>query len=190
MKEDLGMRFRKVVPIAIHGNSPKNLVLRQQFAMHLIRLLREGKTILNIDESWISMSDFRRRKWQSPGTTNSVAQLLAADRIFMIVGIDSMGEVHLSLLQSNSNGGVMEIYFRQLVRQLDKARPQWRENTVILMDNARYHWSKATTRVLKALNVPVLYTGPHSYAASPCELWFAAFKSRDINPRRLSLSKG
>ena len=28
MREDLGMKFRKVVPISIHGNSVKNLVLR------------------------------------------------------------------------------------------------------------------------------------------------------------------
>ena len=29
MKEDLGMTYRKVLPIPIHGNSSKNLVLRQ-----------------------------------------------------------------------------------------------------------------------------------------------------------------
>ena len=28
MREELGMRFRKVIPISIHGNSAKNLVLR------------------------------------------------------------------------------------------------------------------------------------------------------------------
>ena len=29
MREDLGMRYRKLVPVSIHGNSEKNLVLRQ-----------------------------------------------------------------------------------------------------------------------------------------------------------------
>ena len=29
MKEDLGMRYRKVVGISVHANSEKNLVLRQ-----------------------------------------------------------------------------------------------------------------------------------------------------------------
>ena len=28
MREDIGMKFRKVIPISIHGNSAKNLVLR------------------------------------------------------------------------------------------------------------------------------------------------------------------
>ena len=40
MREELGMRFRKVIPISIHGNSAKNLVLRQQFAKAMINLLR------------------------------------------------------------------------------------------------------------------------------------------------------
>ena len=44
----------------------------------------------------------------------------------MISALDSNGSVYLSLLQSNSNGKVMDIYFRQLALQLDKERPQWR----------------------------------------------------------------
>lgn len=40
MREDLGMRYRKIVPISVHGNSEKNLVLRQQFALKLIQLMQ------------------------------------------------------------------------------------------------------------------------------------------------------
>ena len=75
MREELKMRYRKVIPVSIHGNSQKNLVLRQQFAMKMIQLLISGKTLLNVDETWLGMTDFRRRKWRSPGSTNSVAQL-------------------------------------------------------------------------------------------------------------------
>ena len=42
----------------------------------------------------------------------------------------------------------MDIYFRALVKQLDKERAQWREDTVIILDNAPYHNSKATMRLL------------------------------------------
>ena len=112
MKEDLGMTYRKVLPIPIHGNSSKNLVLRQQFAKRMIQLLLEGKTIINFDESWIAMTDFRRRKWQAPNTNNSVAVLQTADRISMITALDSQGSVYLSLLQSNSNGKIMDIFLR------------------------------------------------------------------------------
>ena len=122
MKRDLGMRYRKVLPVSIHGNNERNLVLRQQYAIRLIHLLKEGKTILNVDETWLGMSDFRRRKWKSPNTTNSVAKLSLVPRVSMIAGLDSRGKVYLSLLQANSNGQVMEIFFRQLVVQLDRER--------------------------------------------------------------------
>jgi transposase len=34
--------------------------LRQQFAIQLIGLLQDGKTLLNFDETWLGVSDFRR----------------------------------------------------------------------------------------------------------------------------------
>ena len=37
--------------------------------------------------------------------------------------------------------------------------------------------------------VPVIFTGPHSYDASPIELFFAAFKSKDINPDKIKTGK-
>ena len=62
MRDDLDMRYRKVMPVSIHANSPKNLVLRQQFALKYIELLFKGKIILNIDETWLGICDFRRMK--------------------------------------------------------------------------------------------------------------------------------
>ena len=42
---------------------------------------------------------------------------------------------------------------------------------------------------LKKNLVPVMFTGPHSYDASPIELFFAAFKNKDINPDRIKTGK-
>lgn len=126
MREDLGMRYRKIVPISIHGNSEKNLVLRQQFAIKLIGLMVEGKRLLNIDQTWLGMMDFRRCKWRAYGTSNSVAQLQMVPRISMFMGIDTTGKVYLSLLQANSNSKIMDIFLRSLTKKLDKERPAWR----------------------------------------------------------------
>ena len=81
------------------------------------------------------------------------------------------------------------MFFRQLVKKLDAERPGWRENTIILLDNAPYHSDKATLKLLAGLQVPVCYTGTHSYDACPAELLFAAFKSKAVNPRHLPTGK-
>ena len=39
------------------------------------------------------------------------------------------------------------------------------------------------------LKLPTIFTGPHSYSASPCELWYAHFKRHDVNPRRVATGK-
>ena len=98
MKKEMGMSFKKVKAVSTHANSIPNRVCRQQFALKFIELLQEGKTILNIDETWVGMADFRRMKWQPAGSTNSVAKLQVQPRISMITGIDSNGHVYLSLL--------------------------------------------------------------------------------------------
>jgi len=103
LKHEMEMSFKKIVPISIHGNSAKNLVLRQQFALQFLEVLQSKKVILNLDETWLGMMDFRRRKWRPKGSTNSVPQLPLAPRITMILGLDNYGRVYVSLLQQNSN---------------------------------------------------------------------------------------
>ena len=75
MKNDFGMSYKKVTSISIHANSPKNLVCRQQFVLKFLEALLADKTILNVDETWLGMSDFRRRKWRVHDDFNSVAKL-------------------------------------------------------------------------------------------------------------------
>ena len=58
-----------------------------------------------------------------------------------------------------------------------------------MLDNASYHTNPAILKVLAQLFAPVLFTGPHSYQASPIELFFAAFKAADINPRKVGTGK-
>ena len=63
MKEELGMRYRKIKTVSLHSNSEKNLVLRQRWAIEFLNLARKKKIFLNVDETWLGMSDFRRMKW-------------------------------------------------------------------------------------------------------------------------------
>ena len=112
LKENVGMRYKKIKPITVNTNSEKNLVLRQQFAQNLIKLLQSGKRVLNVDQTWIGATDFRRMKWMPKDSRNSIPMVSVVPRITMFAGLDTEGELYLSLLQSNSNNKVMEIYLR------------------------------------------------------------------------------
>ena len=45
----------------------------------------------------------------------------------------------------------MELYFRSLAFRLDLGRPQWRKDTVIIVDGAKYHQSKDFLKVAAEL---------------------------------------
>jgi len=76
----------------------------------------------------------------------------------------------------NTDTEVMALYLTELIKQLDVQDRNWRENSVLFLDNASYHSSPATRQQLAFLRAPVIYSGPYSYMSAPCELFFAHFK--------------
>ena len=83
----------------------------------------------------------------------------------------------------------MRVFFIELVKILDRQRATWRNDTVILLDNAPYHTSSGSMKLFQELRMPVMFLGAHSYNLAPCELFFAKFKQKDINPRHLPTGK-
>jgi hypothetical protein len=111
-------------------------------------------------------------------------------RVTMLLAVDSLGHVWLSLAQANSNRQIFGMFLRHLALKLDQEDPDWRESAVLLLDGAAYHAAAATKELMHKLRLPVMMLGPYSYEASPCELYFAAFKKADVNPRHVPTSKG
>ena len=75
LRKDLRMRYKLVKPIAWQSNSVKSLLVRQKFALAFLEIDLDKKIVINIDETWLGMSDFRRRKGRPHRHINSVAQL-------------------------------------------------------------------------------------------------------------------
>ena len=58
----------------------------------------------------------------------------------------------------------------------------WQENTVILLDGAKYHTSEDTKTHLKKLNMRVIFSAPYSYSTAPIELLFGGIKNGKLCP--------
>ena len=78
---------------------------------------------------------------------------------------------------------------KHLADTLDKDSPDWRNKTIILVDNASYHKSASTLKVLEVLELPIMYSGPYSFSIAPCELFFSRLKQGMLNPNGLELGK-
>ena len=53
--------------------------------------------LLNLDETWLGMSDWRRRKWQAPDSNNSVKAFQVTPRVTMLTAIDTLGNLYIAL---------------------------------------------------------------------------------------------
>jgi len=83
----------------------------------------------------------------------------------------------------------MELYFHQLTAKLDKERPNWRDNSILCLDNASYHHSTSTLNLFRDLKIPVIFFGAHSYNLAVCELFFSFMKSTHLNPTFMPTGK-
>ena len=61
------------------------------------------------------------------------------------------------------------------------------KETVILFDGAGYHTTKETIQAAYAQGFQVIFSGPYSYDAAPCESVFAVLKQGIIRTASLSL---
>ena len=89
--------YRKVKQIAVQANSERCLVLRQRWAISFLELDHKNKNIINIDETWLGMSDFRKMHWRPMDRNWSVKAKAVSPRISMIVAVDKLGNIWLSL---------------------------------------------------------------------------------------------
>ena len=183
MKALYCLSYRRIKRVAFVGNSERNKVLRSLYAQKMLQVYRQGRHVVNIDETWLSESDFRRRSWSTRGQVFSMPEATLGHRVNMIAAVSSEGFVWLALTQCNTDETVMQMFLSRLASVFtSQFGSSWRERIVVLLDGASYHRSEETRLCIKHLRMQVVLSAPYSYAAAPAELWFAHFKRGDFNP--------
>ena len=96
------------------------------------------------------------------------------------MAIDNYGESYYSLTQVNTNEDVFSIFLERLAGRLNLQRPGWRQDTILLLDNASYHTSECARDTLARLKFPVCYSAAYSFETAPVELYFSLFKRHNM----------
>ena len=78
--------------------------------MRFIELAMSKTRIINIDETWLGMEDYRRMKWTSRRDKNSVPKKLWAENISLILALDNYGESYVALTQVNTDSDMMCLF--------------------------------------------------------------------------------
>ena len=97
LRQEFGMRYKKVQKVAYQGNSQRSLVLRHLCAKTMLDILNGDMIVINIDESSFIEVDYRRQKWRKRQETNSISQKDMTPRINVFAAIDTEGRSYLSI---------------------------------------------------------------------------------------------
>ena len=155
----------------------------------MLPLLEKGTRILNIDESWLNETNFVRKIWCPPQSPATVQTRPISYRIALIAALDTEGCIYYSLTQANTDQNVMLVYLQYLVEQLDLSRPSWRDETVLLLDGARYHTGSKVREYLRKLDLQVIWSAPYSYSTAPIEMVFGNLKFGELNADKKATGK-
>ena len=189
LRQHFGFSYQRLVGTAFLSNSDRSLVLRLRFARMMLPMLASGKRIINVDESSIPFLDFHRRCWAKRGVKNTMSVKDLTQKVNMIAAIDTEGRSYVALTQINTDSEVMVCFLVKLCSLLTQEDKNWRQNTVIMLDGAKYHRSIETRSALQKLGVSFVITSPYSYDAAPVERFFSYFKRTQLNPEHLPTGK-
>jgi len=132
-------------------------------------------------------TDHRKRGWLPRACHNQVTGTQKMQKIALIAAMCSSGEVWFTVNCGVTNSETFCFFLSKLVSHLDGVDSGWRENSVLLLDNANYHRGAATQSLMASLHLPVLFLGPYHFNLSPVEQLFNYVKARDLNPLRSKL---
>ena len=127
--------------------------------------------------------------WCSSDIPCTVAGDPVLPRLALITALDTDGKIWFALTHANTDSEVMMLFLSGLVMHLDHESANWRENSVVLLDGAKYHTSMETRNTLKTFSIPTVYSAPYSYSTAPIELLFSGLKRGNLNPGKDPLGK-
>jgi len=79
----------------------------------------------------------------------------------LIAAVSSEGKFMFTVNSGKNNSNTFMLFLIKLSNYLDSVNPKWRQNTVIMVDNAPYHRSKLMMEKYELLKVPLMFLGPY-----------------------------
>ena len=105
----------------------------------MLGLLSSGTRIINVDESWVAEAEYSRRMWCPTKAPATISFKSVNPRLSLLAALDNDGNVYFTLSHSITDSDIIAIFLKGLCEKLDVVDPNWRNNSVMLFDNAKYH---------------------------------------------------
>ena len=180
IRGDLGMNWRRLRDRRPYENSPKNLVLRQAFALQLMSMKFDGKVVLNFDESTFTQLNNQMYSFSRPEKKNKRSLKALSKSVHLFLAVASDGKMFWAFVKGKNNAYCFSEFLRQLLQYLQRLDPDFKSRYILLLDNSPIHTAALTRKILDSHAVPTIFTGPASYDSLPVESIFASLKQQNF----------
>ena len=79
----------------------------------------------------------------------------------IIAAVSSLGKFMFTINSGKNNSNTFMLFLIKLSNYSDDTKPNWRQNTIIMIDNAPYHRSKFIMSKYELLKIPIMFLGPY-----------------------------
>ena len=79
--------------------------------------------------------------WYPKNVPCTITDKFMSPRLALIAALDTYGNVYFSLTHANTDSDVMLLFLLGLTNKLNQETPEWMSESVLLLDNAKYHVS-------------------------------------------------
>ena len=76
-----------------------------------------------------------------------------------------------------------------MIAKLDVERPNWRLDTILLVDGAKLHTTELLKEIYQKLKVPIMVAPPYAWNLVATEKWHNMFKAGELNPTGKQMTK-
>ena len=150
---------------------------RRRFLSLRERYARRGKRFVHLDESGFAASTQRTYGYAPVGVrVYGRVSAHSRPRTSLLSARDTQGLIAPILFDGSCNAALFNQWLEEHLT------PELTHNDVVIMDNAAFHKTPETRRIIEAAGATLLYLPPYSPDLNPIEHDFAAIKKiREYN---------
>ena len=120
----------------------------------------------------------RDYSWLPKGVTSSIVNQIHSGSNSLITAFWSDGEFICAVLNSTVNSDRFQAFLWIIKYFLELRKIDVISKSIIMLDNAPYHWSKRTKEIMQKLELNISFLPPYSPILTPVEQFFKIVKTK------------
>ena len=163
---------------AQYSFEPEQAIVKYKVCKALLGYLEQDKHIIYIDESGFGLDMHPEYSYAKRGCRPYRIGQSKSKRLNLIMGITNQNVFAYQIRKGAHNEHSFISFLLDITRKAYELGPDYVNNVVLFMDNARFHRSTLVRKLMSLLPFPILFNAPCWCELNPIEMVFGIVKRR------------